>query len=49
MQLRYLIKLNYNIYNAINLMTCASKLKIVSGIPGEPIWIPSGKYEMVWI
>ena len=27
----------YAIYNDDNLMTCASKLKIVRGVPGEPM------------
>ena len=29
-----------------NLMTCASKLKVDRGIPGEPILYLSGKYQM---
>ena len=32
--------------NINNLMTCASKLKVDRGIPGEPILYLSGKYHM---
>ena len=34
------------IYNGNNLMTCASKLKVDRGTPGEPILYLSGKYHM---
>ena len=35
------------IYNGNNLMTCASKLKVDHGIPGEPVLYLSGKYHML--
>ena len=35
-----------NYINGNNLMTCASKLKVDRGIPGEPILYLPGKYHM---
>ena len=34
------------LFNGNNLMTCASKLKVDRGIPGELILYLSGKYHM---